>query len=376
MALPASQADALARAHEEARAAHRTIVMPVGTPLDLMLHQLALGAADDYDYDLQVAAPIAAVRAIIAHMFPNSAGAPVDLTTDQLLTLAQAFDMHPDSVRKIALSLYANWRRGDKYTTVTSMVALAPGVPLTDNANGVVRVFVDHRERTSYDASVHPLQIAACGEFIHADMTNYVYEPNKQPSYTKHHAIVVYSVTAKYSAASLAKFEAATTRLRCDIDVAWWRDSVAVALKGRMDARMSLTLCMVIGSAMLSRRDVVVYFQREKKVRAITFAPDVKAVRINMKSMSTERDKMGKLGVHPSAERGLSSLCKTCSIRPSTIRCRFCGELRYCSGVCESVGWEKTHIAECKVYAKKMAGVPQPPGGAAVLKAKVKEAEN
>lgn len=366
----------------------RGVAFSGATPWSLLDRALAGTLSADSNSDpnaadtiLSIATCIPAVQLVERALFCPSSPI-VDVDTAMLIEIADIFNIHPDSVRKVAYHLHDRWKKGHQFTFVRSYAVPDPSKPLTDRANLCQTHTVNHAYYRAYDPSAHCADLTSEKEFRHADFKNYLYVPIKQPIKGENR-LVIYSCVSKYSPAPLAKFKAAVSNLKA-IDANWYRN-LCVAMVDRMSARFVLHLCCeVVVSLTVPRKSgasnkrphdqlchTVVHFQREKKVVAITF-DDRSPIRINGPSIIKELDAMV---ANPHAAEDLNR-CKQCGINHSRVRCKHCCELRYCSEACRDAEWVASHKAQCKVFAKKTSGLSQPPGGASMVKEKDKKKDN
>jgi hypothetical protein len=145
------------------------------------------------------------------------------------------------------------------------------------------------------------------------------------------------------------------------LDLAFYQ-TLAVATTDRFHARFVLMLVQELVVFCARNRGVesiAFIFVRENKTKYMRFGP---MLRLNGPSLIPALEQLDK------TPQPVPELCTQCGVGHRVKRCTFCGDLRFCSDACRDAAWEASHKTECKVWAKKKAGMPQPPGGASVVK--------
>ena len=354
-AVPASSAAASSSDY-----ARHSTVFHAGSNIDAMLDSV-FDAQNDCM--LNVMFPPQGVAEIALHLFRSDTSVPLDFSTADVLRVAAAHKQHADSARIVACQLYTRWLQGHRYTVVRSFHVPNPTERNSHDSNSSVNYTVDHSRRRRWNPDVHPLHLSCKREFVSADANNYIYRPSKEQQQKGKVCITIVSHTSKYSKVSLEQFETAMYRPRA-LDIQWLR-AVSLALTGRMLPVVAGRLCLQVirELSFLSEQrldEVSFHFVREKKVKKFVLGGERKSMLVDAAGLQQFVESQQQVHIG----HDVCFKCKTGSVQ---VRCVHCGWLRYCKESCRVADAEE-HYKECKVYLRKMAGLPQPPGGAAVLK--------
>jgi hypothetical protein len=116
-----------------------------------------------------------------------------NLTTAQALSIAEHYQLHPDSVRKVAVELYGRWQKGHSYTVVTCAGLARPDLPMHATINDASRHIFDHRKRPVFSTDYHHRRYLDVQlDYVSADPSTYAYLHAPHP---RERRIVIVTVT-------------------------------------------------------------------------------------------------------------------------------------------------------------------------------------
>lgn len=328
-------------------------VFPADLPLDA-----AFGA----NLEIAVASPIVVITSIIDAMFEKSSSPARNIGTATLLRIANARNVHPDSVLVIAMTIFKHWKEGVvPYIVFTSYHVPDPSLPLSDSINASKGICIDYRPRDCYDAT-HIASLECADECLCSDNTNYIYKPTAQLE-SDAMRIVILSYGPMYNETQTKKLRDSMTAVRV-FDSSWSR-MMATSMAGRMSPLLVIKLCFYTANQ-VGVKGVNISFSLRREGSLIRLSlPCNSLVQLDRSSLAKELGDARK-----QSAASVNPMCVQCELRYRVVRCSHCDDLRYCTRECADADAAK-HEKACRVYIRRNAVEgPRAPGGAIVMKQK------
>jgi hypothetical protein len=290
-----------------------------------------------------VSTSAAGVKALMETLFYKKLASQVDLTTVQVLALAQQHSAHPDSIRTLAKELYARYRAGHPFTIVISIALEAPEEKVESVENAIHNITVEHPESARNRAKGRK-RLSCMENFLTADINNYVYKT--QPDSTTM-TINIQSFARPYLDTSLDSIEAILMS-NYVFDSTWFR-KLAPEFCGFMSEKVLHSVCCLGATYLEMFFDTHARFARlllnfKSENRVMAAVPPMKPGCV-FKLLGSS---LAKMEIASRVVHGFPDECGGCNIRGKVlVSCPECSEPRACSPLCLRVDWNRGHMHTC-----------------------------